>query len=356
MSAEVLDRGSCELAGLLAGELAAWLSQGEVQSPTGAFCAWREESGDLAFEYPEITGYALTWLASQPDLTEIGRDVGERAAHWLLGRLDTKEVSAHAGWDNGAIYTFDLGMIAAGLISFGRRVEESRFIEQGEAVARHLAALFMDERQPPAIDPNGPPSTREPTWSNASHPHLSKCVQAMLLIERWDAAERLIAHAAGFQHPPGYFLTQSDEDLVMLHPHLYTVEAMWMWGTARGDQDALARARRATEWAWRHQLPEGGLPRSVNLANRDDPGIEQLDVTSQAVRAALLVDAQVDGISRAVDRLCAMAHHVGSGAALPYQPRAQETHLNAWVSMFGAQALQLVAQDGHRSLKWHELV
>jgi hypothetical protein len=247
-------------------------------------------------------------------------------------------------------------MIAAGLMSFGRRLGEARFSEQGEALAGRLAAMFLEHEEPPAIDPEGPPSGRELTWSNDPRPHLSKCVQAMLLAEQWDAAKRLIDHAAGFQHPSGYFMTQPREDLVMLHPHLYTVEAMWMWGTAREDTSALDRARLATEWVWQHQLPEGGLPRLVNLDGDGEPAPEQLDVTSQAVRAALLLEADVEGVQRAVERLCEMAVKVGDTAALPYQPGSPQTHLNTWVTMFGAQALQLAAGGADRSLQWHELV
>jgi hypothetical protein len=338
-----------------AASLAIWLVSGEVQSPAGAFCAWREDGGELAFEYPEITGYALTWLASRHDLSEAEIEAGRRAAVWLLERLETNDLSAHAQWDGDAVYTFDLGMISSGLISFGKRVGEPSFIDGGERVGRHLAALFLGEETPPQVDPNGPPSGRPPTWSNAGHPHLSKCVQAMLLAEQGEAAERLIAHAATFQHPSGYFLTQPDEDLVMLHPHFYTVEAMWMWGTARADDTAIACARRATEWAWRHQLPDGGLPRLVNLTSEERLGVEQLDVTSQAVRCALLVEAEVDGMARAIERLLAAARPAGQGTALPYQPQSGSTHLNAWVTMFGAQALELAASEDRR-LEWHELV
>jgi hypothetical protein len=336
--------------------LARWLASGEVQSPAGAFCAWREEGGELAFEYPEITGYALTWLASRRDPSEAEIEAGRRAAVWLLERLEANDLSAHAQWDGDAVYTFDLGVISSGLISFGKVVGEPSFIDGGERVGRHLAALFLGEETPPQVDPNGPPSGRPPTWSNAGHPHVAKCVQAMLLAGQGEAAERLIAHAATFQHPSGYFLTQPDEGLVMLHPHFYTVEAMWMWGTARADEDAIACARRATEWAWRHQLPDGGLPRLVNLTNEDELGIEQLDVTSQAVRAALLVGVEVDGLDRALARLLAAVRPAGQGAALPYQTQSESAHLNAWVTMFGAQALELAAQNERHKLEWHELV
>jgi hypothetical protein len=344
-----------ERARVCSARLRAWLAAGDIQSPDGAFCAWREEAGPLAFEYPEITGYALTWLAAQDEPTDEEKSAGERAAHWLLVRLQDGPLPAHAGFDDGAVYTFDLGMIASGLISFGRRYELGELVKGGEALAKRLGELFIEEREPPALDPSGPPSTRAPAWSNGPNPHIAKCVQAMLLADERRAAERLIAHAAASQDAAGYYRTQEQADLVMLHPHLYTVEAMWMWGTAREDEVAIEGARRATEWAWSHQLPDGGLPRLVALGDDRPEPVEQLDVTAQAVRAALLVDAEVDGLSRAVERLCTLARPVGGGAALPYQPRSGQRHLNAWVTMFGAQALTLAAAE-QPALMWHELV
>ena len=50
-----------------AAALRRWLASGEPQSPSGAFYAWVEEDGSPSFEYPEITGYALTHLAGLAD-------------------------------------------------------------------------------------------------------------------------------------------------------------------------------------------------------------------------------------------------------------------------------------------------
>ena len=48
--------------------------------------------------------------------------VGRRAADWLVGRVQQRRLAARDGWDGDAVYLFDLGMISAGLQSFGRRV------------------------------------------------------------------------------------------------------------------------------------------------------------------------------------------------------------------------------------------
>lgn len=48
--------------------LRGWLGSGPIDSPTGAYFAWIEEgTGRAAFEYPEITGYALTYLMGRPE-------------------------------------------------------------------------------------------------------------------------------------------------------------------------------------------------------------------------------------------------------------------------------------------------
>jgi hypothetical protein len=339
-------------AGTSAAEMRRWLGSGVLQSPAGAFCAWRDgATGDLAFEYPEITGYALTWLAACEDLADCELDAGFKAADWLVDRFAAGDRSARAGWDNGAVYTFDLGMIAAGLQSFGELVDDVRYTDQGRAVARDLAAYVSSPCGLEAIAPDGPATDRPSSWSTLGRPHLLKCVQALLLAEQDDAAGRLARLAMSLQSEDGRFITQPDSGEVMLHPHLYTVEGLWMWGTAMDCDEAIERARLATAWAWEHQLVTGGLPRFVSETT---VGPEQLDLTAQAIRAALLLDVEPRGLQKAIDRLGDLSIATPDGSALGYQPQSGTAHRNAWVTMFAAQALDLAGS--RRSLAWHGLV
>ncbi len=59
-------------------------------------------SGRPAHDYAEITGYALTFLASQPSLADDELAVGCRAAMWLAGRTRRGTLAAREGWDNDA--------------------------------------------------------------------------------------------------------------------------------------------------------------------------------------------------------------------------------------------------------------
>lgn len=332
-----------------------WLVSGRAQSADGAYCAWRDATtGSLAFEYPEITGYALTWLAGRRAPGEAGVAAGRRAADWLVTRFSTGDRSARSGWDNGAVYTFDLGMIAAGLISFGSSGADGSYVDLGRDIAQSLTEYLFENGGLPAIAPDGPSSSSGGgLWSTAGRVHLIKCVQALLLAGADGAAHQLVGCAAADQRPDGHFVTQPGDEFVMLHPHLYAVEGLWIWGSAAGDVGALARARRATEWAWQHQLSVGGFPR---WAARSQVGPEQLDATSQAIRAAVLLDTRPSGLHAAVDRLAELARADGDyGHAVVYGSEDVNEHLNVWVTMFAEQALTLAA-EGPDAVWWNELV
>jgi hypothetical protein len=136
---------------------------------------------------------------------------------------------------------------------------------------------------------------------------------------------------------------------VMLHPHLYAAEGLWVWGSAVGDDEALERARAAVAWVWTHQLENGGLPRRPGSAT------EQSDVTAQAIRLAIAVGARSAAVDRALDRLTEIAVRDERGLGVPYQPGSGAVHLNTWVTLFAAQAFALAGSNG-RPLRWQDLV
>ncbi len=326
-----------------------WLGTGPIDSPGGAFYAWVDEvSGAPAFEYPEITGYALTYLAGCDDLTSEEFERAVRAANWLSRRLEQNNLAARDGWDGDAAYTFDLGMIAAGLISFGRRCESEGHIAQGMMLASTLRDAIESDNGLGAI-PAGSPATGRGGWSTEGKPHLLKVVQSLLLADEVgltgarDAATALVGEVSVMQREDGSFPTQPGDGPTMLHPHIYTLEGLWMWGTATGDQRALDRARAGTEWAWAQQLESGAMPRFAP-SDGSGPAPEQGDTTSQAIRMAVALGLRPEGLEEAVRRLLGFSRSAPGGAALIYQPSSPDRHHNAWVSMFGGQALDWVAE------------
>jgi hypothetical protein len=340
----------------LRNSLRGWLGSGPIDSPTGAYFAWIEEgTGRAAFEYPEITGYALTYLMGRPDPSREELSRAARAADWLVERLGRGDRSARDGWDGGTHYTFDLGMIATGLLLFGDRCESERHLQVG----LDLAAGFRDELEATgalAAIPAGSPATARQGWSTEGEAHMLKLTQCLLLADRqelpgaMDAARALVANGSMYQRDDGSFRTQPDAELTMLHPHAYAMEGLWMFARATGDPLALARVEAGLEWAWSAQLDPGGFPRLIAPASHAG---EQGDVTTQTIRIAAALDVRPEGYDAALRRLADYARPAPGGEALVYQPEADATHHNAWVTMFGAQAVDW-AVDGAGS--WETLV
>jgi hypothetical protein len=329
----------------LPGKLRGWLGSGPIQSPSGAFYAWiDEETGQGSFEYPEITGYALTYLAGRPDPGDGELRRARAAADWLADRVARREFCARAGWDGEATYSFDLAIISAGLISFGRDRGTARHLESGLEVA---AMLAREAVQPPGLSPilGDRGGTSRGGWSAEGRPHLAKAVQCLLeaaeagLPEGRDAGSRLIEDTCRMQESDGSFRTQPGSDGVMLHPHLYAAEGLWIWATSQGDSVAAERSRLATTWAWERQLASGGFPRSIG-SPEGGAEVEQCDVSAQAVRMAATLQSPPPRLDQAVSRLDALARRAPGGAALVYQAGPGPLHHNAWTTMFAAQALE----------------
>jgi hypothetical protein len=344
------DRG---VASSTAAGLRNWIASGACQDSSGAFAAWLDlDTGGLSYAYPEITGYALTFLAGQAALSDRENAVALRAAEWLALRVERGNLAARDGWDNDAVYLFDLGMIASGLMSFGGRAQARRYVDRGLGLTCFLADELRSSAHLSPIATGGPRPQRR-SWSTHGQAHLAKLVQALLLAEAHGGrseralAAELIDEVKRLQQPDGRMQTGRPESQTMLHPHLYAAEGLWIWGSAAADRDALERARAAVEWVWAHQLETGGCPRSVGDGSALPDQVEQSDVTAQAVRLALSLDLPGEAANRAIARLIDVSHGPENALAVLYQPASASRHLSTWSTLFAAQALVMVADPGH---------
>ena len=166
-----------------------------------------------------------------------------------------------------------------------------------------------------------------------------------------EAAVSVIQEARRLQGDDGRFITHLANGRTMLHPHLYAVEGLWIFGSARGDLEAISCARAGLEWAWGQQQVTGALPRFTP----DAAAPAKADVTAQAVRMAVALDLTPPGFDAAVSWLCDTARGHDRGLALPYQPASGDNHINTWATLFGAQATQAALPD-RPGLKWQTLV
>jgi hypothetical protein len=343
----------------ISGEIRRWLVR-RARSANGAVHAWVDAAtGVPAFEYPEITGYALTFWAAQSIATEDELEAGQRAASWLGELVKSDRLHAREGWDSNAVYNFDLAMMANGLLAFGVR-HQPEAVRTGIRLAAYLCDQIGRDGWLEPLDPDVSHRSSRSDWSTKGYVHLVKTAQCQLhaaalgLRDGVAAARAVVGRGLDFLTSDGRFVTQPGAEVTMLHSHLYGVEGLWVFAEATGDDEIRDAAQAATEWAWRQQLPSGGFPRWT-AADSQTAAPEQFDVTAQAVRAAVLCGLAPEGLDRAVLRLTQCVLETPSGSALPYQPDTENTHENAWVSMFGAQAYES-ALAGVPRFDWTTLV
>lgn len=336
-----------------AGELRQWITTGTCQGQEGAFYAWRDARRDrLSYAYPEITGYALTYLARERE----GEPIGRRAADWLVSRIAADKLTARDA-DGEAVYNFDLAMMATGLLTFGHKLAVDEYIAAGLKLVGFIQDQLLGNGCVLAMSPAYPVSPRKSTWSTHGRAHLLKVVQCLLIAQALgfpragEAADLLMKSARELQKSTGRFVTHPADEEVFLHPHLYAAEGLWMWGTALDKRDAIERARIALTWAWSHQLDTGGFPGTVNNLDSNAIGVEQSDVTTQAVRLALLMDMQLPGLDRAIERITQASYRDERGRAILYRPTSTDLHQNTWATIFGSQALE-IAIAGTQALPW----
>jgi hypothetical protein len=331
-------------------DLNAWLFAGALAHSSGGIAGWRERhSGRLSDEYPEISGYFLS-AAVFADATDSAATV--RAADWLAERIETN-ASASRRVDGAAIYNFDQGIIAAGLIKYGVRAGNARAVAAGiRAASRLRDQVDRLGHLPPLDAAGGRPDGRPATWSTVGRMHLAKTVQCLLLAAELgvrgmrEAARTIIDDVSGgFTIASDALRDTSGEP--NFHATCYTLEGLWIWDAANRATDHQGILHAAFEELVSHRLPSGGFPRNPGSTR------EQSDVHAQLVRlAALLGHASI--LRPSIARLRQVAVPTAHGWSVPYEPQATQLHENAWATMFAAQALALV--DGPADLEWWELV
>jgi hypothetical protein len=329
-----------------------WLFAGVLAHPSGGVAGWRERrSGRLSDEYPEISGYYLS-AAVFADMTSAVAVI--RAADWLSGRIEAN-ASASRRVDGSAVYNFDQGIIAAGLIKYGVRAGNARAVAAGVRAASRLRDQLKDLGHLPPLDPAaGPLHGRPATWSTVGRLHLAKTVQCLLLAAELGVAGMREAARILIDDVSGAFSLTSDDlrdeaGRVNLHATSYTLEGLWIWDAANRTTGLRDILHSAFDELVSYRLPSGGFPRlAVSAASR-----EQSDVHAQVIRLAALL-GRTPEVRPSIARLRQVASPAVFGWSVPYEPQSAEVHENAWATMFAAQALALV--DGPADLEWWELI
>lgn len=346
--------------------------QDRSQDPSlqGGVNAWFDlRSGAYSFIYGEITGYAVNaylffhQLTGSPEYLEAAK----RSAEWLLNNAYAEtglmrnrvnqpgfQVAYYEDW----IFMFDQWIMVYGLACAYQQIRDARYLNQAALTAKFLLAKTV--REDGSFYPvwnvrDARPQATGDKWSRQSGTFHAKALMALQKL--WElsgdssykiAGEKLAAWTLARQEKNGRYVTQDSNHSTHLHPHLYTLEGLFSWGVSRSDEACIESARRGVEWILKNALRNGFIY-SFYEGSSFLPFV-RADIQAQTLRMGTLLSARGafmdQGALRAIAeklRTYQMTAGPQKGGFLYGQEQDGSVmyHVNAWVTMFAAQALWL---------------
>jgi hypothetical protein len=294
-----------------------WLVSPAVVQPNGEVMSW---VGRGAFAYPEAGGFLLRLL----ELERKAEGCADAVGDWLARCVRDDAVRR-----DGVRFTFDLGIVARGLLAHAERRLVG--IDEIEDAAQLLSAELVLGR---AHD--GAPTGR---WSGEFGPHLRRTAFTIhaysLPLE--STCEELWRKTGGHDFDPR--APTPGASATYLHACAYALEGTVVLASRYGDDD---RVYEAMEWFARLQRPSGGMPAWADGERGFGP--TRADATAQAVRLWAWLDRRrwEEPIARGLDWL---ARATVPGGGVRYADDCD--HQNTWATVFTIQALDFA--DGRGS-------
>jgi hypothetical protein len=348
----------------------AWLLSDEPQIRAGAHdggvLGWTGAQARELFVYPEIVGYYLTVLSycacEEPALGQACAERAERALGWLERRQgawltrDHLKSTPESDWRNGAVFTFDLGMLLKGVSHWTDH-------EALAARAHRLQAIIVAELQTVTSSRGllGSHRAREGAelsplpirWSTMPGPHHVKVASVLTGLDEVDERLRQLAGATTAHWTE---VVKADLGHVGLHPTLYFLEGLLLHHLTSRDENILDLVGALLLRILESQRPGGDMGERVGRWGGRSRG----DVTAQALRlCAILLSlgdpsraSQFRAHGRSLRRALTDRFAAREGALTNY-PRERrdeaENPPNVWATIFAYQALSMYAiasQDG----------
>lgn len=355
-------------------DLENWLLNSDIRikkgDDCGAFFGWKNiEASDKASKYPfiynEITGYSLScfsYLYTETNEIEYIKSMKQTVEYIeknmtnnLLntGKRKHKEFKEKGIIEN-QIYSFDNGIVLAGLLNYYKITKDQAVCKMAEELANALIRHFFknDQIHYALLDVNlSPIKYGLEKWSTRIGSYHAKL--GIGFIDLYSITgnktylkicDSLCKFALSMQNNEGSFLNNLDKNnQIYLHPHLYTCEGLTYVGSLKNDRKLLIKGLKGIEWALSNMTITGGVPRS-NIDRTD-----QADCTSQLLRLLLLYSKELevhlkladDKIERAIDTLHnrIMSFFIDSEKAIKYNEHSN--FACTWCSMFTLQAVDL---------------
>lgn len=319
--------------------LLAWLTSPELTDLSTGHCLSWYNPEDPGYAYPEVSGLLLTLLSKSGGHQERRRE--------LASALTRYPDSPQGIGRGGRPYTFDLAMALRGVL-----FDAGGLWPLGPA--REWPELLVERVLSGVATVPQPVLSARTHWSDSFGAHQMKVVGALrAAAAAWGAeaacsGEVARAHQAiatleartrVLQRRDGRFVIHAKAELTYLHSHCYALEGYLMAANraAAGSRGIVARG---TRWLASLQGPDGGFCGTHDGAQGQ--GSARADVAAQAIRIFRLVDPvlfrpNVECATRFLESLLV------PGKGYLYEPHSGD--LNAWTTIFAAQALAPEAHD-----------
>lgn len=348
----------------------------------GALYGWKYlDPPSYPFVYSEITGYAIScysWIYS-----ELGQqralEAAKEAAEWVMRKMDSEyllvagyrrlDTFTEKGDLSNQIYLFDNGMVMNGLVNIYRLTGNENFLTSARNMADSLIKYFFKNStiNVALIDRfHKPEKGLKSKWSAAAGPHHSKISLGFLRLSEYDGnpiykkfSNSVCKHAISLQNSGGSFVTDSNSNIIHMHPHLYACEGLVYSGIFLSNEEYFRAGLRGIIWAVHQLNDKGGLTKDNSKGST-----EQSDIISQLLRLVILCQSDllkfidrstlthtIDNLHERILTFCILSNDVDRGG-IKYQPNLESTC--SWCTMFCMQALWLWWKKTNGKLKKDE--
>jgi hypothetical protein len=335
----------------------------------GGVNAWYDLLHDeYPFIYGEITGYAINSYLHFHQLTgdEAYLAAARKAAGWIianriqpsglvLNRLNHIEVLTpyFKEW----FFTFDQWMIVYGLAELHSVTKDLLYLQHAEEIALFLIENTVSEAGAfyPIFDQETQKAfEQDDKWSRQSGGFHAKGLMGLLKLYDLTQKEIYLTTAKSLQEwtldsqqNTGRFVTQDNERSSHLHPYLYTLEGLLYFAIHESCEKTLNAVEKSAKWILDYQNQRGGF--SAYFVKNEFLPYERVDINAQFLRVAAILSS-CGRLKDETDKLAKVARYLENyqilsgnqkGGFFYGQEETGQMHycVNAWVTMFAAQAL-----------------
>lgn len=361
-----------------------WLLNSGIRIKEGTYCGgffgWKnlennKNSNRYQFIYNEIIGYSLSCfsylyaetkrkeylLSMEQSIKYIKRNI---LSNCLMNTgIRTDSEFSQKGKIENQIYSFDNGMILAGLINYYKLTCDSEVYNMAVKLGNSMIEHFFRNNQisTALLDLDLKTMTYGlDKWSTQIGPYHAKLgigfidlYQATKNQTYLNICDNLCEFASDMQNEDGSFANniEGSDTIIYLHPHLYACEGLTYVSSLRNNKEILEKGLRGIKWAVSTLTSSGGIPR--NTLEKTD----QADCTSQLLRLILLYRKELEEYfnlsSNHVDHVIRILYeriirfYLDSENAIRYDDNSN--FACTWCTMFSLQALILLEKTTTQS-------